>query len=238
MEWSAIQIVAVVSLAAGAVCALWILIDEFIHPQHMWIMNVVWPITGLYASFIALWAYYRYGRKSTRQAMAETNLERKSPGDERPPAATYALASTHCGGGCTLGDLVAEWTIYLAPGVLAWFGYRTLFEHKIFAAWVLDFILAFAIGIAFQFFTIAPMRQLSPAQGLAAAIKADTLSLTAWQLGMYGWMAIATFGIFGRELSQTDPMFWFMMQIAMLCGFATSYPANVLLVKRGIKESV
>jgi hypothetical protein len=80
------------------------------------------------------------------------------------------------------------------------------------------------------------MRGLSPAQGLRAAVKADFLSLTAWQIGMYGWMAIAIFGLFGRELDKTDPVFWFMMQIAMLAGFATAYPVTWWLLKRGVKE--
>jgi len=30
-------------------------------------------------------------------------------------------------------------------------------------------------------------------------------------------------------------VFWFTMQIAMIAGFATTYPANWLLVKWGIK---
>ena len=53
---------------------------------------------------------------------------------------------------------------------------------------------------------------------------------------MYGWMAIATFGIFGQELDKTGPVFWFMMQIAMLAGFATAYPVTWWLLKRGVKE--
>ena len=32
--------------------------------------------------------------------------------------------------------------------------------------------------------------------------------------------------------------FWFMMQIAMLIGFATSYPANWVLIDRGIKHGM
>jgi hypothetical protein len=82
------------------------------------------------------------------------------------------------------------------------------------------------------------MRNLSPGQGLIAALKADTLSLTAWQIGMYGWMALATFVIFGHELHQTDPVFWFMMQIGMLAGFLTSYPVNRWLLRKGIKEAM
>ncbi|MDR3555366.1 MAG: DUF4396 domain-containing protein [Syntrophobacteraceae bacterium] len=80
------------------------------------------------------------------------------------------------------------------------------------------------------------MRNYSFRQGLIEAIKADTLSLTAWQAGVYGWMAIAIFLIFGRELDKAGPVFWFMMQIAMGCGFITSYPVNWWLIRKGVKE--
>jgi hypothetical protein len=55
---------------------------------------------------------------------------------------------------------------------------------------------------------------------------------------MYGWMAIATFGIFHRGLKASDPVFWLMMQIGMLCGFVTSYPINWWLIRRKIKEAM
>jgi Domain of unknown function (DUF4396) len=80
------------------------------------------------------------------------------------------------------------------------------------------------------------MKKLSPKQGIKAALKADTLSLTFWQIGMYGWMAITTFLIFHHELKADNPAFWFMMQIGMLCGFLTSYPINWWLIKKNIKE--
>ncbi len=82
------------------------------------------------------------------------------------------------------------------------------------------------------------MRGLSAKDGLKQAVKADTLSLTAWQVGMYGWMAVATFVVFEHELSKASPVFWFMMQIAMFFGFATSYPVNWVLLKRGVKEAM
>lgn len=53
---------------------------------------------------------------------------------------------------------------------------------------------------------------------------------------MYGWMAITTFLIFKHELNASDPLFWFMMQIAILCGFVTAYPLNWWLLKKKIKE--
>ena len=54
---------------------------------------------------------------------------------------------------------------------------------------------------------------------------------------MYGWMAVVHFGIFG-EIPKTQPVFWFMMQIAMLVGFTTSYPVNWWLVRSGLKEKM
>jgi Domain of unknown function (DUF4396) len=51
-------------------------------------------------------------------------------------------------------------------------------------------------------------------------------------------LALATFPISGPELAKTNPVFWFMMQIAMLVGFCTSYPVNWWLLQRGIKEKM
>ena len=146
----------------------------------------------------------------------------------------------HCGSGCTLGDICAEWLAFGIPALAVWFGWQTIFAEKIFAVWILDFVLAFLFGVAFQYFTIKPMRGLSPGQGLIQAVKADALSLTAWQLGMYGFMAIAHFWIFaqllGTRLQVASFEFWFMMQIAMICGFLTAYPVNWWLISKGIKE--
>lgn len=55
---------------------------------------------------------------------------------------------------------------------------------------------------------------------------------------MNGWIAIATFLIFGHELAKTGPIFRFTMQIARLAGFCTSCPVNAWLPKAGIKEAV
>lgn len=212
--------IAWISILAAILSALWIALDILRgHRQKMWIMDVVWPVTGLWAGPLGLWAYYRMGRASGK--------ERK----EKPFWQSVAVGATHCGAGCSLGDLMAEGGLAAFPLVL--------FGSKVFGTWLVDFILAFLFGIAFQYFTIKPMKQLSSGEGLIAALKADSLSLIAWQLGMYGWMAVALFGLFGPgNLPKTSPMFWFMMQIAMLAGFATSYPMNWWLLRKGIKEAM
>jgi hypothetical protein len=220
------------SLSLAVLCALVIAADIVAgHRQKMGIMNAVWPITALYAGPLAVWAYFTAGRLSTRQRSREAKEQGKQePARARPFWQKVALGATHCGAGCTLGDICAESLLVVAP--------LTLFGHELFGAWVVDYLFAFTFGIAFQYFTIAPMRQLSVGRGLWAAVKADALSLTAWQVGMYGWMAVAVFVIFGRPLEKTGPEFWFMMQIAMLAGFLTSYPVNWWLLRAGIKEAM
>jgi hypothetical protein len=201
------------------------------HRQHMWIMDVVWPVTALWAGPIGAWAYFRYGRAGEEKAVAAAERRHEPPPNRRQPFGVLAAkGTTHCGSGCTLGDIAAELLILVVP--------LSLFGHKIFGAWIYDFVLAFLFGVAFQYFTIKPMRDLSVREGIKQALKADSLSLVAWQIGMYGWMAIATFAIFHRELPKSSPVFWFMMQVAMFVGFATSYPVNRWLLHRGIKEAM
>ena len=82
------------------------------------------------------------------------------------------------------------------------------------------------------------MRNLSPRRGIVEALKADTLSLISWQVGMYGAMAIGQFLILDEPVEPNTVMFWFIMQFAMIAGFITAYPTNWLLIRRGIKEEM
>jgi hypothetical protein len=220
----------ITSLLLALICSAVIAADVMRHPQHMWIMNLVWPIAGLFASVFTLAAYFTYGRVGGHRHA------------RKPFAVSVGEGATHCGAGCALGDICAEALAYAFPAIAVWFGWQTLFSEKMFAVWILDFLLAFGFGIVFQYFAIAPMRGLSFWPGLMAALKADTLSLTAWQVGMYGFMAVAQFylfrGLLGVGLEPDSAEFWFMMQIAMIAGFFTSYPVNWWLIRAGIKEAM
>ncbi|MFC3675672.1 DUF4396 domain-containing protein [Ferrovibrio xuzhouensis] len=226
-----LHLLALLSLGLGLVCAVVIAVDEIRRPQAMWIMNAVWPVTALFGGGLALWGYWRHGRAADHP---------HDDGGDPPMLVMAGKAAAHCGSGCTLGDIIAEVLALASPGLLAGFGWPWLFGDKIFAVWVLDFILAFGFGIIFQYCTIQPMRQLPPGPALVAALKADALSLTAWQVGMYSVMAMAQFAVFrplfGLRVDAAMAEFWFAMQIAMLAGFGTALPVNVWLLKRGIKE--
>jgi hypothetical protein len=239
-----LHILSIAYLAFGAISAAIIALDIFRHPQHMWIMNVVWPVTALFGTGWVLWQYFVYGRLASQEnAHAAMQRHEDPPNRTRTPfAVKVGNGALHCGSGCTLGDIVAEWLVFAVPAIAVAFGWHSLFREEIFAVWIVDYIFAFAFGVVFQYFTIAPMRGLNFRDGIVAALKADTLSLTAWQIGMYGFMAIANFAIFrhllGVKLKVDMVEFWFMMQIAMMFGFMTAYPVNWQLIRRGVKEAM
>jgi hypothetical protein len=227
-----LSVIAWISLGLAFASALWIAADELRRPQKMWIMNVVWPATALYFSVIAVWAYYKIGRPMSKGAQPETGGHHEQNMEEarkHPTWAQVAVSTSHCGAGCALGDIVAEFAVFR-------YG-LTLFGASIWAAWLVDLAAAWLLGIFFQYFAIKPMRNLSPSKALTAAIKADTLTIVAFQIGMYAWMALTHFVFFPQpHLHPNEAVFWLFMQIAMIIGFFTSYPMNEWLIKCGIKE--
>jgi hypothetical protein len=161
-EW--LHVLSWIVLSAGFLSALIIVVDVIRRPQKMGIMNLVWPITGLYWGPVAVWAYMRVGRQATKAHHEEMMRHRpeqtkrsKEAMKSRPPTTTQvAVAVSHCGAGCTLGDIVGEW--WIAAMGLTFAG--GLFETRL----LVDFLLAWAFGVAFQYFTIVPVRGL-PAAG-------------------------------------------------------------------------
>lgn len=204
-----------VFIALGLLTALAILADVIRRPQHMAVMNITWPITGLYFPVVGWWLYRGMGQKGH---------------GDKPHWQSVFISTTHCGGGCTLGDSVA------AP-LMTIFG-ATLFGSALIGHFAGEFVGAYLFGILFQFLPIMSMGDARWPAALKDAIKADTLSLVAFEIGMFGWMTLAAVLWLGMEPRIDTPEFWFMMQIAMILGFATSYPANWWLVKKGIKHAM
>jgi hypothetical protein len=200
-----------------------IALDVMRHPQHMKIMNVVWPVTGLYFPLVGWWVYTAMGRPLAVDAGRMTG--------ENPRWKSVFLSSTHCGSGCVIGDIIGAPIVFAAGLSLA--------GERLFAEYVVEFGLAYLFGIAFQYLPIRAMRGLGWRGALLDAVKADTLSLTAFEVGMFAWMAVTYFVLFAAHRPEASTIvFWFMMQIGMVLGFATTYPANWLLVKWGVKTGM
>lgn len=119
------------ALLIAVITAAAITIDLMAHPQAMWIMDVVWPVTALFGGPLVLAQYLRYGRLATHAGMhAAVQRHESPPNRTRTPFPAMAANGTlHCGGGCTLGDVCAEALLAAWPALALWAGWHTLFGN-------------------------------------------------------------------------------------------------------------
>lgn len=265
MSW--LEIVSWIAIGIGILQTIIITIDVIRYPQNMMpIMNIVWPLTGLYFPVFGLWAYYGLGRakgqmdmKMNHTYMNHMNMEsgmdmsmkheehmdhdNRSPMEhhgqhdmhhhghgEKPFWQSVFVSTTHCSSGCSLGDMIGVPIVALTG--------LTIAGSTLFADYTVEFIVAYIFGIAFQYYGMGFKKQKEPEKAIKNAIKADTWSLIAFEIGMFGWMALVHYVFFIQVPMPNTAVFWFMMQIAMMLGFLTSYPANWILVKKGIKHAM
>jgi hypothetical protein len=219
----------------GVVCAAFVAVDIARRaPQPMTVMRYVWPINTLWAGVFGLLVYWKLGRMGPRSASASTmkmsgTAMKMMDEPKRPFWQSVVTGTLHCGAGCSVADMVGPFVFAAAPFMVA--------GSMVFGEWTLDYILALAAGVTFQYAALSPMLGQTGLPIWWRALKVDFFSLTAWQVGMYGWMALVIFVWFGRiEPSRIE--FWFLMQLAMACGFCTSYPMNWLLIRMGIKTEM
>src|SRR3954470_8815418 len=96
MSW--LELLSWTSVALGFLTAGIIAADLMAHPQQMRIMNIVWPVTGLYFPLAGLWFYHAMGRPMAADAPAMQG--------DRPHWQGVFVSATHCGSGCVIGDIL------------------------------------------------------------------------------------------------------------------------------------
>lgn len=125
--------IAWVSLAIAFVCSILIALDEIAHPQKMWIMNLIWPITALYFSVFGLWGYFRTGRRMTKSGMTNrrghSDIRMPQERKKSPTFAQAAISDLHCGAGCVLGDIISEFCLFALGWML--FGIRRIRRRSV-----------------------------------------------------------------------------------------------------------
>lgn len=238
------EIVSWISILLGIISFIIILIDIRFRPQKMKVMNWVWTLNALWGSILILWAYFAFGRQNSAKAekneqdamkdMDMSNVKGMNMNSQKPFWQKIVSGTLHCGAGCSLADIIGTLIFFFLP--------FTLFNNSTAGEWILDYGIALLIGVTFQYAALAPMAQGEKNTRFKLsiwlrALQIDFLSLSAWQIGMYGWMAIVIFGMYGR-IPPSQIEFWFMMQIAMIAGFLSAYPVNLLLIKKGIKKAM
>ncbi len=142
---TALTVVGWCSLAVAFACALAIARDIFVagNRQRMRIMEAVWPITALYWGPVAAWFYFRRARRERDE--------------EAPEWWAVSKGVSHCGAGCTLGDILGEWLVYAFGWTVG--SFATHKYNVLLASFIVDFGFAWTLGIVFQYFSIVPKRE-------------------------------------------------------------------------------
>ena len=118
-DW--LESLATASIALAFLCAAAILAMLLARPQKMAIMNVVWPVTALYWGPVGVWGLWDMGSppinptKRMEQELRQDRRKAEKPKggqDKKKPSKSFwqqvAVGVTHCGAGCTLGDIIGE----------------------------------------------------------------------------------------------------------------------------------
>lgn len=215
------------------------------------IMNIVWPLLALYFGplgvVVYLWLSGRWtaGRPQARPVMPQTPASAQAmdamkpmhdgpmdgmsmPGHAMGPLWQRSLRSaTHCMAGCALGDLVA---MLMVAGA-GWFG------GAMWAETAIGSFLAFVFGLfIFQALPVMVERSIGFAAALSEALRADSISISAYLIGQIPAFYVLS-ALAPHAMGLTAPAF-VLMQGAMAVGFVTTYPANYLLVVKGIKTGM
>ncbi len=198
--WTVVSWVALAVAFTSAATIAW---DIFArgYRQHMAIMDAVYPVTALYWGPVAAWFYFKRGKRmsekwaaqqgiNTRDLMSEEGRAHRRTG--RSPKRHWwpiAKVTAHCGAGCTLGDICGEWLVFITAWTIPIFGAHD--ADGLMTMYAADFAFAWLFGIVFQYFSIVPMRKdVGRLDEIWYAIKADTLSILAFQVGLFGYMAL------------------------------------------------
>ena len=199
-----LNLIAVFLVCSGIGIAVHIAIDLTHRPQSMKIMNAVWILSALWGSYLALWAYNKFGRSSPMKAEDDgmkmdmsgmkdmsdmKGMDMSGMKDNMEMDMAMQGEMSMQGMQRPYWQSVALSALHCGAGctladiIGEWFTNYvpvTVAGSQLFGNWVLDFILALMIGVYFQFYAIREMEKISVGNALARAFQADFFSLLSW----------------------------------------------------------
>jgi FtsP/CotA-like multicopper oxidase with cupredoxin domain len=107
----------------------------------------------------------------------------------------------------------------------------------------IDFVVEYAAGFAFGLFIFQSLFMKDMLGGsYAGAVRRtfvpEWLSMNMMAAGMFPTMALLMMGRDMRAMEPTEPLFWAVMSLGVIIGFATAYPVNVWMVARNMKHGL
>ena len=177
--------------------------------------ELVWVTSALYLGPFAVAAYLKRGRANPSSATAAAGAAVETDGT--------AVAVLPGGGASAVAHLIAVplvvavgWTI---AGLAMW-------PMILVIAVLATAILAVYERVASRGLRAGRARRIS----VGAAIAAAFITVAAFDIGMVGWMLLLHFNDLMPPV--TEGTFWFLMQIGIIVGLLTGYPAVSWLLRR------
>lgn len=200
------------SLLSAALIALDIYLLRRRHPTVA--TELVWITSALYLGPVAVGVYLRQGRANPSTAIAAGTA-----GD----AGGRAVAVLPGGGASAVAHVVAVpfvvavgWTI---AGLAMW--------PMILVIAVLAIVM---LAIYERVASRDPRTGRTRGLSMGSAIAAAFITVAAFDVGMVGWMLLLHLNDLMPPV--TESTFWFLMQVGVLLGLLTGYPAVSWLLRR------
>ena len=177
-------------------------------------VELVWIVSGLYLGPFAVAFYLSRGR---------TNADPAPAGSSARTSDDAAVAVLPGGGASAVAHLIAV-PIVVAVG---W----TIAGQAMWPMIIVIAVLAIAMLAVYERVASNGPRP-GHARGLSvgAALVAAVITVAAFDIGMVGWMLLLHFN--NAMPAVTESTFWFLMQVGVIVGLLTGYPAVKWLLSR------
>ena len=177
-------------------------------------VELVWIVSGLYLGPFAVAFYLSRGR---------TNADPAPAGSSARTSDDAAVAVLPGGGASAVAHLIAV-PIVVAVG---W----TIAGQAMWPMIIVIAVLAIAMLAVYERVASNGPRT-GHARGLSvgAALVAAVITVAAFDIGMVGWMLLLHFN--NAMPPVTESTFWFLMQVGVIVGLLTGYPAVKWLLSR------
>ena len=177
--------------------------------------ELVWITSALYLGPFAVAVYLRRGRANPTSTTATTGIAGETKGN--------VVAVLPGGGASAVAHLIAVpfvvavgWTI---AGLAMW--------PMILVIAVLAIVM---LAVYERVASRGPRSGRSRGISFGSAIMAAVVTVVAFDIGMVGWMLLLHFN--NAMPAVTEGTFWFLMQVGVLIGLLTGYPAVKWLLSR------
>lgn len=176
--------------------------------------ELVWVASALYLGPVAVWFYWRRGR------MPASRYPMTDAGPEIPAGRSEPILTALLPGGSA--SAVAHVLAVPAVAALGW-------TIAGLAMWPMILVIAVVAIVLVALHEVATARSQTPdvtpvpPLSIGGALLAAALTVAAFDIGMVGWMLLLHYNDAMPAVDQSS--FWFLMQVGVLVGLATGYPA-------------